>query len=61
MDLYSKCTKCGKKIDDNAKEERLGYPKTALALLKEGGKIENIELCYACRVKFVEWLKEKDK
>lgn len=61
MGLYSECTKCKKRINDDSMEERMGYPKTALTLLKEGGKIENVELCVDCRAKLVEWLRGEEK
>ena len=57
MDLYSKCEKCNDVIYNEKKEEARGYPKAAITLLKEDGRVWNIDLCYKCRKEFVRWLK----
>ena len=60
MDLYSKCEKCGEKIDETNRDESRGYPKAAITLLKEDGRVKNVDLCWKCRRAFVEWMKGAD-
>ena len=60
MDLYSKCEKCGDKIDETKRDETRGYPKAAITLLKEDGRVWNVDLCWKCRQQFVKWLKGED-
>lgn len=57
MDLYNVCKRCGCKIDENNQEERRTYPKSAITILLESGRAENIDLCCRCRQEFVQWLK----
>lgn len=57
MDLCTVCDRCGSKIDDSKGEERFTYPKSAITILLETGKAQNIELCCRCRTAFMEWLK----
>lgn len=57
MDLCTLCDRCGKKIDGNSREEKITYPKTAITILLETGKAENIELCHECRRYFMKWMK----
>ena len=60
MDLYSKCEKCGNVIDETKQSETRGYPKAAITLLKEDGRVWNIDLCWKCRQQFVKWLKGEE-
>ena len=56
MGLYSECSRCKQRIDDYSTEERNGYPKISVTIMKEDGKITNVDLCHECRKKFMTWL-----
>ena len=56
MGLYSECSRCKQRIHDDSAEERNGYPKISITIMKEGSKITNVDLCWECREKFMTWL-----